>query len=85
MEDIVWIGNSGQDNSGAFTLGIEFNKVLGIKALFKGKEFSKGGISTYRDLKDLKILLDELKPKIILLYTGPVKKGDKINNFNRLY
>ena len=64
MEDIVWIGNSGQDNSGAFTLGIEFNKVLGIKALFKGKEFSKkGSISTYRDLFDLKILLDELRQK----------------------
>ena len=85
MEDIVWIGNSGQDNSGAFTLGIEFNKVLGIKALFKGKEFSKkGSISTYRDLFDLKILLDELKPKIILLYTGPVKKGDKIKDFYEL-
>ena len=37
MEDIVWIGNDGQDNSGASTLGLEFNKILGIKTLFKEK------------------------------------------------
>lgn len=41
MEDIVWIGNSGQDNSGAFTLGIEFNKVLVLKLYLKVKNFLK--------------------------------------------
>jgi hypothetical protein len=84
MEDIVWIGNDGQDNSGASTLGLEFNKILGIKTLFKGTEFSKGEISIYRDLKDLKILLDELKPKIILLYPGSTKKMDKVKDFYEL-
>ena len=84
MEEVVWIGNDGQDNSGASTLGLEFNKILGIKTLFKGTEFSKGEISTYRDLKDLKILLDELKPKIILLYPGSTKKMDKVKDFYEL-
>ena len=84
MKDIVWIGNDGQDNSGASTLGLEFNKILRVKSLFKSTEFSKGEISTYRDLKDLKMLLDELKPKIILLYPGSTKKMDKVKDFYEL-
>ena len=81
MEEVVWIGHDGYDNGGSATLGIEFNKILGIKTLFKSKETKEGQISTYKNLDDLRSLLYEIKPKIILFYLAPVKDFNEYKNF----
>ena len=52
MNDVVWIGHDGYDNGGSATLGIEFNKILGIKTLFKDKETKEDIISTYKNIED---------------------------------
>lgn len=71
MEDIVWIGHNGYDNGGAATLGIEFNKNLGIKTYYKSDELKDKEIITYKDIEELRSLLNMNKPKIILFYLAP--------------
>ena len=47
MEDVVWITHDENWNGGSATLGIEFNKILGVKTLFNSKETTTKQISTY--------------------------------------
>lgn len=79
MEDIVWIGHNGYDNGGAATLGIEFNKNLGIKTYYKSDELKDKEIITYKDIEELRSLLNMNKPKIILFYLAPSQNYIKKN------
>ena len=81
MNDVVWIGHDGYDNGGSATLGIEFNKILGIKTLFRDKERKEGKISTYKNIDDLKEILNNIKPKIILFYLAPTKDFYEYKDF----
>ena len=81
MKDVVWITHDENGNGGAATLGIEFNKILGVKTLFNAKETKVGQISTYKNIEDLKSLLYEIEPKIILFFLAPVKDFNDHKNF----
>ena len=81
MKDVVWITHDENGNGGAATLGIEFNKILGVNTLFNAKETKVGQISTYKNIEDLKSLLYEIKPKIILFFLAPVKDFNDHKNF----
>ena len=74
MKDVVWITHDENGNGGAATLGIEFNKILGVNTLFNAKETKVGQISTYKNIEDLKSLLYEIKPKNYNYFSlAPVK------------
>ena len=81
MNDVVWIGHDGYDNGGSATLGIEFNKILGIKTLFKDKETKEDIISTYKNIEDLRNILWKIKPKVILFYLAPTKEFEEYKDF----
>ena len=52
MKDVVWITHDENGNGGAATLGIEFNKILGVKTLFNAK---KQRSDKYQHIRILKI------------------------------
>lgn len=81
MNDVVWTGHDGYDNGGSATLGIEFNKILGIKTLFKDKETKEDIISTYKNIEDLRNILWKIKPKVILFYLAPTKEFEEYKDF----
>ena len=81
MEDVVWITHDENWNGGSATLGIEFNKILGVKTLFNSKETTTKQISTYKNAEDLKSMLYEIKPKIILFFLAPVRDFNNHKNF----
>ena len=81
MEDVVWITHDENWNGGSATLGIEFNKILGVKTLFNSKETTTKQISTYKNAEDLKSILYKIKPKIILFFLAPVRDFNNHKNF----